>query len=124
MNLRKKVNWAQIFRASFLFLFLSYPGVSRASPADILRRFPATCLTTSRRRRRRRFASVKIAKLFRCVEVDGAYWLYADMRLQCYDSRWAGYALYGAVMAVLFTAGRTCTMPFCVCLSVHRALFY
>ena len=35
--------------------------------------------------------ALKIMQMFRCLEVDGVYWLQADMRLQCYTSQWAGY---------------------------------
>ena len=36
--------------------------------------------------------SLKIMRMFRCVEVEGTAWLAADMRLQCYTSEWIGYA--------------------------------
>jgi hypothetical protein len=32
--------------------------------------------------------SVKIFRLFRCLPVDGKYYLAADMRLQCYTAEW------------------------------------
>ncbi len=32
--------------------------------------------------------SVKIFRLFKCVRVDGTYYLVADMRLECYTSTW------------------------------------
>ena len=35
--------------------------------------------------------ALKIMRLFHCTNIDGQYWLAADMRLQCYDSEWAGY---------------------------------
>ena len=35
--------------------------------------------------------SLKIMRLFRCVEIDGVFWLAADMRLQCYTGQWTGY---------------------------------
>ena len=37
--------------------------------------------------------SLKIMRMFRCVEVEGVSWLAADMRLQCYTSEWIAYGL-------------------------------
>ncbi len=49
--------------------------------------------------------SVKIFRLFRCIPVEGKYWLVADMRLQCFTGRWTAFAAYGAVMVVLYVVG-------------------
>ena len=34
--------------------------------------------------------ALKIMRLFRCNYIEGQYWLAADMRLECYNSQWAG----------------------------------
>jgi hypothetical protein len=70
------VNWVNVFKASFMLLFVAYPGVS-----------------------------LKVLRLFKCREIDGVWWLAADMRLRCYDGRWAGFALYGLVMAAVYVVG-------------------
>jgi hypothetical protein len=70
------VNWTDVFKASFMLLFVAYPGVS-----------------------------LKVLRLFKCREIEGVYWLAADMRLRCYDGRWAGFAIYGLFMAVLYILG-------------------
>ena len=44
-------------------------------------------------------------QVFKCTEVEGEWWLVADMRLKCYDGDWYFYATYAFVMGVLFTAG-------------------
>ena len=49
--------------------------------------------------------ALKILRIFRCVEVEGRYWLAADMRLECYTSRWAGYAFYALLWGVLYVLG-------------------
>jgi hypothetical protein len=71
-----RVDWTDIFKASFMLLFIAYPGVS-----------------------------LKVLRLFKCREIEGEWWLAADMRLRCYDGRWAGFAIYGLVMAVVYVAG-------------------
>jgi hypothetical protein len=73
-----------VFRTSFTVLFLAYPGVS-----------------------------LKVLRLFKCREVNGTHWLEADMRLQCFNSQWAGYAFYGLLVAVLYIAG----LPLGACLA-------
>jgi hypothetical protein len=70
------IDWTGVFRASFMLLFVAYPGVS-----------------------------LKVLRLFKCRNIEGEWWLAADMRLRCYDGRWAGFALYGLVMAVLYIVG-------------------
>jgi hypothetical protein len=59
-----------------MLLFMAYPGVS-----------------------------LKIMALFKCRDIEGKQWLAIDMRLRCYDSRWAGYAAYGLVMGVVYVVG-------------------
>jgi hypothetical protein len=49
--------------------------------------------------------SLKVLRLFKCREIEGVWWLAADMRLRCYDGRWAGFAIYGLIMAVLYVVG-------------------
>ncbi len=47
---------------------------------------------------------------FKCRNIEGVRWLAADMRLRCYDGRWAGFARYGLVMAVLYVVGLPATV--------------
>jgi hypothetical protein len=51
--------------------------------------------------------SLKVLRLFKCREIEGEWWLAADMRLRCYDGRWgaSGFALYALVVAVVYVAG-------------------
>jgi hypothetical protein len=70
------VDWVGVFKASFMLLFIAYPGVS-----------------------------LKVLRLFKCRNIDGVWWLAADMRLRCYDGRWAGFAIYGLIMAALYIVG-------------------
>ena len=49
--------------------------------------------------------SLKIMKTFKCVEVEGEWWLVADMRLKCYEGDWYGYAAYAFLMGLVFTVG-------------------
>jgi hypothetical protein len=67
---------AQVFRVMSMVLFIAYPSIS-----------------------------VKIFRLFRCISVEGKYWLVADMRLQCFTGRWTAFAAYGALMALLYVVG-------------------
>ena len=64
LSAAKRVNWAKIFRTAFLYLFVAYPGVS-----------------------------LKILRTFKCLEVEGVWYLEVDMRLQCYEGDWYGYAM-------------------------------
>ena len=61
--LKFQVDWVKMFRIISMVLFIGYPSVS-----------------------------IKILRLYNCVKVDSAYWLVADMRLQCYTPEWTGYA--------------------------------
>jgi hypothetical protein len=70
------IHWKGVFKASFMLLFIAYPGVS-----------------------------LKVLRLFKCRHIEVEWWLAADMRLRCYDGRWAGFALYGLIMAVLYVVG-------------------
>ncbi len=76
VTLDTSVNWAGVFKASFMLLFVAYPGVS-----------------------------LKILRMFKCRHIDDEWWLAADMRLRCYDGRWAGYALYAVGMALVYVVG-------------------
>jgi hypothetical protein len=49
--------------------------------------------------------SVKIFRLFRCIQVEDQHWLVADMRLQCFTQEWWAYAGYGLVMCGLYVVG-------------------
>jgi hypothetical protein len=49
--------------------------------------------------------SLTVLRLFKCREIEGVWWLAADMRLLCYDGRWAGFAIYGLIMAALYIVG-------------------
>jgi hypothetical protein len=49
--------------------------------------------------------SVKILRLFRCREVEGTYYLVADMRLECFTPEWWGYGIYGIVMVAVYVVG-------------------
>jgi hypothetical protein len=71
-----RINWSAVFKASFMLLFIAYPGVS-----------------------------LKVLRLFKCRQIEGEWWLAADMRLRCYDGRWAGFAIYGIVIAVVYVVG-------------------
>ena len=64
---------------------------------------------------------------FRCINVDGVYWLQADMRLQCYTSEWAGYVRADiAAFCVAAIANLLCVYEdvdvgrFCVLMCVNR----
>jgi hypothetical protein len=71
-----RANWFGVFRASFMLLFLAYPGVS-----------------------------LKILRMFNCTHIEDGWYLAADMRLRCYDGRWAGYAIYALTMFGLYVIG-------------------
>lgn len=43
--------------------------------------------------------------MFSCVEIDGEYYLVADMRLRCCDAEWFGYALWALGMIAVYTVG-------------------
>jgi hypothetical protein len=73
--------WSGVFKASFMVLFIAYPGVS-----------------------------LKVLRVFRCREIEGVSWLAADMRLRCYDSRWSGYAVYCVVMIAVYVVGFPATI--------------
>ena len=49
--------------------------------------------------------SLKIMRVFRCIYIDGTSWLAADMRLQCYTTEWAGYAVYALLCGVVYVVG-------------------
>ena len=74
-----KVDWVRMFRVASMVLFIAYPSVS-----------------------------TKILRLYNCRLVEGEYWLVADMRLQCFSAEWLAYAVYGAVMCVLYVGGLPC----------------
>ena len=80
-NLNFRVQWLLVFKATFMILFVAYPGVS-----------------------------LKIFQLFHCRRVEGVDWLVADMRLRCYTPEWTGFAFYALVMAVMYIVGLPTTV--------------
>lgn len=54
--------------------------------------------------------SIKIFRLFSCTVVDGKHWLTVDVRLQCYNKEWWGYAAYGLAMLVMYVLGLPLTI--------------
>jgi hypothetical protein len=49
--------------------------------------------------------SQKILRTFRCRQVEGVFYLAADMRLRCFTGQWYGYALYAGIMGALYVVG-------------------
>jgi hypothetical protein len=49
-------------------------------------------------------------RLFKCRNVEGVWWLAADMRLRCYTGEWAGYAVYAVIMIALYVIGLPLTL--------------
>ena len=72
----RRVRWAQVFKMLAMFWTLCYPGIS-----------------------------VKLFQVFRCIEIDGEWWLTVDLRLQCFDGQWTGFAEGSAIMLLVYTAG-------------------
>ena len=76
MQEMKSVNWAGVFRAMFMLLFVAYPSVS-----------------------------LKVFRVFKCVRVEGVWYMAADMRLRCFTGRWYTYATYASVMGAVYVFG-------------------
>lgn len=55
-------------------------------------------------------------QMFNCREVGGVSYLVADMRLQCYDSKWIAVALYAAAMGIVYIVG----LPVAVFVLLYR----
>lgn len=57
-----------------------------------------------------------------CEHVEGQWFLAVDMRLQCFTQEWLGYAIYGAIMAVVYVFG----LPAVIfsCLWMNRKTLY
>lgn len=72
----KRLRWPRVFSAMSMFWLLCYPGVS-----------------------------VKLIHVFRCVEVQGKWWLEADMRLECFGAQWSATAVFSVILLVLYTVG-------------------
>jgi hypothetical protein len=87
----KRVRWSALFRALFMILFIAYPSVSQ-----------------------------KILRTFRCREVEGRYYLAADMRLQCYTREWYGYALYAFIMGVVYVVGLPLSIAIILVVRRHK----
>ena len=66
--------------------------------------------------------ALKIMQLYRCVEVEGRFWLAADMRLECYTPQWVGFAIYGAVCGLVYIVGFPLVILMILCRN-RRVLF-
>jgi len=86
MSLRS-MRWSRVFKKLALFWTLCYPGIS-----------------------------VKLCRMFRCTEVEGEWWLMADMQLQCFSSQWSMYAIVAVVMLAVYTVG----LPFGIAVWLWR----
>jgi hypothetical protein len=87
----RRVRWSALFRALFMILFIAYPSVSQ-----------------------------KILRTFQCREVEGVFYLSADMRLQCYTREWYGYALYAGIMGVVYVAGLPLSIAIILVVRRHK----
>ena len=91
------VDWSKVFKASFMLLFVSYPGTvhtgreagrqCRPCSFIIAPALLAACCGDSNSTG----VSLKVMRMFKCRLIEGRYWLEADMRLECYTGQWAGY---------------------------------
>ena len=54
--------------------------------------------------------------MFRCSYIEGHYWLAADMRLECFNGQWAGFAFYALIIGLLYVVG----LPVTVFVILHR----
>lgn len=72
----QSLRWSRVFSALSMFWLLCYPGVS-----------------------------VKMMRVFKCIEVQDAWWLEADMRLECFTPAWSFVAFIAVVVLVIYTAG-------------------
>ena len=75
-NSLRRMRWGRVFKTLALFWTLCYPGIS-----------------------------VKLCRIFQCVQVGDDWWLVADMRLQCFDPQWSFMAFLSSIMLVLYTLG-------------------
>ena len=89
----RAVDWVRMFRVVSMVLFIGYPSVS-----------------------------IKLFRLFRCINVAGVYYLFDDMRLQCYTAEWSGYAIYAITMIGLYVVGLP--LGILVLLYRHRATLF
>lgn len=46
-----------------------------------------------------------VMRVFVCRQVQGAWWLEADMRLQCFGATWSVVAVFAVILLVVYTAG-------------------
>ena len=71
---------------------------------------------------RARFPGValKIMRMYRCTLIEGRYWLAADMRLECFNGEWAGYAFYALVIGLVYIAGLPLTVLFILYRRRHK----
>lgn len=49
--------------------------------------------------------SAMVVRMFDCIDINGVWYLEADMRQQCFTPSWNSMAAYAAVMAALVTFG-------------------
>jgi hypothetical protein len=80
-NAVKALEWGKVFRLSFTYLMLCYPGIT-----------------------------LRVLRLFKCQTVEGVRYLTADLRLRCFTPQWFGYAAMGAVVLVVFSIGLPCAV--------------
>lgn len=79
----RRLRWANVFKRLSQFLLLIHPAVS-----------------------------LRMMRVFVCLEIEGEWWLAADLSLPCFDQRWTMHALVAAVIIALFTFGLPLTI-FC-----------
>jgi hypothetical protein len=51
------------------------------------------------------FLSPAVVAVFNCREVAGEWWLEADYSLQCFDDRWAWWAVLSGLVCMLYVVG-------------------
>ena len=101
-----RIDWMKMFRTTFVVLFVAYPGENRdhtrehtTSDMEAINgvdHCSCSALVTTLNLAVwgpnivAAGVSLKIMRLFRCVEIEGVAWLAADMRLQCYTAEWTG----------------------------------
>ncbi len=65
------------------------------------------------------FVSSTILSLFNCQEIIGFYYLRADFRLHCYDSKWNTYAAIAPIFILIYPVG----IPFGTLMLLRRYRF-
>jgi hypothetical protein len=85
------VDWSRVFRVSFMYLFFCYPGIT-----------------------------MTILRTFKCREVEGVWYLEADLRLQCFTGVWSSMVIYAGVMAGVFVIGFPCAVLYVLVRRKHK----